>query len=96
MDNEIPQLILQVVGLGALSFLMIALHLRTYRNPEWIDKNSGRFLNEWSNETPEDKQRRYQEYRKKARLWLIVSIIPLGMFLLSCLNLILAVWLSFR
>lgn len=98
MENNLTSLLFQTIGLGILSFFWVVLNWRTYRNPDWPEKSTEGFYNQWFKSKAEDKQQlqQYERRRRQAILMLILSIIPVSMFLASCFVLIATLWLRFR
>jgi hypothetical protein len=96
MTNDVYQLVFQVAGWGVLSFIIIVLNWRIYRNPALVERGKEKAFDEWFNDTPEKKHERLQRYRRNAKLWLILAVIPLGLFLVGCFSLIVELWLRMR
>lgn len=83
----------QTLFLGLLSFVIVTLNLRIYRNPESIEQGKEAVFQTLLNDTPEKKQQRLEKYKRTARLWLFLALIPTALFLLGCFTLLTDLWL---
>jgi hypothetical protein len=88
MNHIFQELLLHLLGWGTLSLVIIALNLRIYRNPEVVERGKEELFSMLTPNTSDDRRRRLKRYRTRARIWLILALFPLSMFLLSCFNLL--------
>jgi len=90
------ELLAQTLFLGLLSFIIIKLNLRVYHNPESVEEGKQEVFQALLDDTPEKKRRRLEKYKRTARLWLFLVLIPITMFLAGCFRLFVDLWLYLR